>query len=192
MGLDMYLEKCDRRAWGYKDMDISKIKADKPALYEELRPLMHKRGSERYSWESFFEEVGYWRKANAIHKWFVENVQNYADDCGYYEASKEKLEELLEACIKVRDGSKLVDGMIENGYSYDENGARVPFMEEGKYIANPEIAEELLPTQSGFFFGSTNYDQWYIADIEETIDILTKVLETVDFDKEMVVYSASW
>ena len=28
------------------------------------------------------EEVGYWRKANAIHGWFVRNVQNGKDDCG--------------------------------------------------------------------------------------------------------------
>ena len=27
------------------------------------------------------EEVGYWRKANAIHKWFVDNVQDGNDDC---------------------------------------------------------------------------------------------------------------
>lgn len=27
------------------------------------------------------EEVGYWRKANAIHGWFVDNVQKGNDDC---------------------------------------------------------------------------------------------------------------
>ena len=190
MGLDMYLDKCDRRVWGYKDMDIDKIKVNNPALYEELKPFIVMRG--KYApWESFFAKVGYWRKANAIHKWFVENVQNDVDDCGYYEVSKENLEKLLEICIEVRNKSNLVDGMIENGYTY-ENGKKKPFMKNGKYITNPEIAEELLPTQDGFFFGSTNYDQWYMEDIEETIDILTKALETVDFDREMVVYTSSW
>ena len=29
-------------------------------------------------------EVGYWRKANAIHKWFVDHVQNGQDDCGQH------------------------------------------------------------------------------------------------------------
>lgn len=190
MGLDMYLDKCNRKAWGYKDMDIDKMKTDRPALYEELKPLIVMRG--QYSpWESFFSEVGYWRKANAIHKWFVDNVQDGIDNCEYYEVTKEQLEELLEVCIKVREGSKLVKGMIKNGERV-ENGKWVPIMEDGEYIEDPSVAEELLPTTSGFFFGSTEYDQWYLEDIEDTINILTKALETTDFDREMVVYSASW
>lgn len=190
MGLDMYLEKCDRKAWGYKDVDIDKIKVDNPALYEELKPFITERG--KYCpWESLFGEVGYWRKANAIHKWFVDNVQNEVDDCGRYEVSKEQLEELLDICIQVRDGSKLVKGLIQNGSKY-KNGDWFPCMEEGEYIENPEIAENLLPTQDGFFFGSTNYDEYYLNDIIDTIDILTNVLENTDFDREMIVYSSSW
>ena len=191
MGLDMYLNRCDRRAYGFKNLDIDEVKENKPALYEDLKQYLHKRGNEYYSWESIFEDVGYWRKANAIHKWFVDNVQNEVDDCDYYEVSKEQLEELFEICIKVRDGSKLVKGWVKNGERF-ENGQWCPCMEEGEYIENPEVAEELLPTQSGFFFGGTNYDQWYFEDIVDTIDILTKVLETTDFDREMITYRASW
>lgn len=191
MGLDMYLERCDRRAWGYKDMEISKMKVDKPALYEELKPLIHKRGSEYYNRESFFEEVGYWRKANAIHKWFVENVQNDVDDCNYYEASKEQLETLLGICKTIKSKCKMEKGYVKNGEKLNGE-VWCPIMEEGEYITNPEVAEELLPTQSGFFFGSTEYDEYYMADIEDTIDILTKVLETTDFDREMITYCSSW
>jgi hypothetical protein len=190
MGLDMYLDKCNRKAWGYKDMDIDKMKTDNPALYEELKPLIVMRG--QYSpWESFFTEVGYWRKANAIHKWFVDNVQNEVDDCGYYEVSKEKLEELLDICTTIKGRSKMAKGYVKNGETYN-GGKWCPIMEEGEYIENPEVAAELLPTQSGFFFCSTEYDQWYMRDIENTIFILTKALETTDFDREMVVYSSSW
>ena len=184
MGLDMYLEKCDRRAWGYKDFDIDDVKKNKPALYNEIKPYLHDRGNYVH-WESIFAEVGYWRKANAIHKWFVENVQNDVDDCGYYEVSKEQLEELLEICVKVKAGTKLAQGYVKNGEQF-ANGMWCPCYEEGEYIENSEVAAALLPTQGGFFFGSTEYDQWYMADIEETIDILTKALETVDFDREMV------
>ena len=191
MGLDQYLNRCDRRAYGFKDFYIDEVKENKPALYEDLKPYLHKRGDEYYSWESIFEDVGYWRKANAIHKWFVDNVQNGVDDCNYYEVSKEQLEDLLEVCTKVRDASKLVKGLVKNGERF-ENGQWCPIMEEGEYIENPDVAEELLPTQDGFFFGSTNYDQWYMEDVVHTIDILTKVLETTDFDREMVVYCSSW
>jgi hypothetical protein len=191
MGLDMYLNRCDRRAYGFRNLDIDEVKENKPALYEDLKPYLYKRGSEYYSWESIFEDVGYWRKANAIHKWFVDNIQNEVDDCGDYEVSKEQLEELLEICTKVRDGSKLVKGLVQNGMRF-ENGQCIPCMEEGEYIENPEVAEELLPTQNGFFFGGTNYDQWYLEDIVDTIGILTKVLETTDFDREMITYHSSW
>ena len=42
--------------------------------------------------------VGYWRKCNQIHKWFVDNVQKGEDDCGEYYVSHEKLKELLRTC----------------------------------------------------------------------------------------------
>lgn len=191
MGLDQYLYRCDRRAYGFKDLDIDEVKENKPVLYEDLKPYLHKRGSEYYSWESIFEDVGYWRKANAIHKWFVDNIQDGEDDCGYYEVAPEQIEELLNICKLIKQKCVLKKGKIANGYRF-ENGKEVPIMEDGEYIENPDIAEELLPTQGGFFFGSTNYDQWYMEDVVDTIDILTKVLETTDFDREMVVYSSSW
>jgi hypothetical protein len=39
MGLDMYLEKCDRKAWGYKNVDINNVKENNPKLYEEIKPF---------------------------------------------------------------------------------------------------------------------------------------------------------
>lgn len=45
--------------------------------------------------------VVYWRKANAIHKWFVDNVQDGKDDCGEYDVSREQLGELVAVCEKV-------------------------------------------------------------------------------------------
>ena len=58
MGLDMYLNRCDRRAYGFKDFYIDEVKENKPALYEDLKPYLHKRDSEYYSWESIYEEDG--------------------------------------------------------------------------------------------------------------------------------------
>jgi hypothetical protein len=34
---------------------------------------------------------------------------------------------------------------------------------------NQETAQELLPTQAGFFFGSTDYDEWYYYDMKEIL-----------------------
>ena len=45
--------------------------------------------------------IGYWRKANHIHNWFVENIQDGEDNCQSSYVSKEKLKELLEICQEV-------------------------------------------------------------------------------------------
>lgn len=55
-------------------------------------------------------EARYWRKANQIHKWFVDNVQGGADDCGNYAVSVEQLEELRELILEAieKKDSKLL------------------------------------------------------------------------------------
>ena len=146
----------------------------------------------QYPYKSITEEVGYWRKANQIHSFFVDKVQDGEDDCDYHhEVTKEVLEELLDTCETVLASCELVNGKINNGYRF-ENGKEIPIMEDGKYIKDPSVAMELLPTISGFFFGGTDYDEYYVDDIKNTIDIITKVLETTDFEKEMVYYVSSW
>lgn len=44
-----------------------------------------------------YEEVAYWRKANQIHRWFVQNVQDGADDCMVHrELTRQDLLNLLD------------------------------------------------------------------------------------------------
>lgn len=106
------------------------------------------------------EEVMYWRKANQIHKWFVDNIQNGVDDCGTYTVSLEKLQELVDLCKQV--------------------------------LENPEKASELLPTQSGFFFGGIEYDEYYFKDLEKTIKGLEEIMPTIDGFNNSFEYSSSW
>lgn len=47
------------------------------------------------------EDVGYWRKANQVHNWFVQNVQNGEDDCGEYVVTREQLKALRDLCEEV-------------------------------------------------------------------------------------------
>lgn len=117
-----------------------------------------------------------WRKANAVHKWFVDNVQEGNDDCGTYEVDVDTLVRLHDICKEVLDSSKMVDGDVVNGYTF-EDGKKVPIMEKGQRIEDPTVAMELLPTQEGFFFGSTAYDQWYWWDVQFTERKLAKLLD---------------
>jgi hypothetical protein len=103
-------------------------------------------------------KVGYWRKANQIHQWFVDNVQSGEDNCAEYYVDRDKLKELRDLC-------------------------KLALKDKGK-------AEELLPTQSGFFFGSTEIDEWYFQDVNATIEIINKCLEMDD--TWTFKYQSSW
>jgi hypothetical protein len=184
MGLDMYLNK--KIYVGNKWRKPSKrikitIPANQDGVFSPVKRIDEKHISE------IVEETAYWRKANAIHEWFVQNVQGGVDDCREYYVSKENLQELLDTINRVLKASKLVSGNITNGYTY-KNGERTPILEKGKYIKDPSVAQELLPTQSGFFFGSTDYDQHYIADLKYTKKRLEEILkEDGDY-----YYQSSW
>ena len=169
MGLDMYLT---RRTY------VS------PDERKNIKVTGIKKPIDPAKVEYITEEVGYWRKANAIHRWFVENVQEGEDDCKSYTVSREQLQELLATVNKVLDASKLVKGKVGNGYTYEKDASgqmvRKPIMEDGQYIADPTVAKELLPRQEGFFFGGLGYDQWYVEDLKETQKILTDALSDED------------
>ena len=140
------------------------------------------------------EEVAEWRKANAIHAWFVNNVQDGNDDCQSHWVSSEKLAELRDLCKQVLDSSELVESKVVNGYKLakNENGEieHIPQYEDGKTIKDPSTAKELLPTTEGFFFGSTDYNEWYYDDIKYTFEVLDEALkqdEGADYE-----YDSSW
>lgn len=189
MGLDMYLEKYPRlngltpNQFNAIDDFVSWIKSGKDCSYtewcgydEEILPstpvllkaleMVH---TSYYKWdsekksprESTYEQVGYWRKSNAIHRWFVENVQDGEDDCCYHRpVTKDDLEALFEVCRRV--------------------------------IGNHHLAGELLPSQSGFFFGNTEYDEWYFKDIKNTADLCEELIESFDFKNYDLYYVSSW
>jgi len=59
-----------------------------------------------------------------------------------------------------------------------------------KVLADNSLADELLPTSDGFFFGSTDYGEWYIAGLTYTADTIDRLFTMPDdWDFE---YSSSW
>ena len=149
MGLDMYLS----RKHYVKNWDPSNPTFEVTIL-KNGKPL----GIDSSKITSVEEEVAYWRKANQIHAWFVENVQNGVDECQESYVSREQLRALVKACKEV--------------------------------VASPELASHTLPTKGGFFFGSTEYDGWYMEDCQNTIDMLESSLND-GLDGEYY-YQASW
>lgn len=186
MGLDMYLYKKHYigNKWREPKKQVKvRVPKDQEGVTFKASPIKNARVSE------ITEEVAYWRKANQIHAWFVKNVQDGKDDCGEYYVSKEKLQELLDTCQTVLKASKLVKGKVGRGWRY-ENQKRVPIIEDGRLIKDPSVAKELLPAQEGFFFGGTDYDDYYLQDIKDTIKALKKLV--LEDDASGFYYHSSW
>ena len=150
MGLDMYL---------YAKKHISNF---------DFVPSDRKQNAEIKNVLGFLEDdfesvtvslqVAYWRKANYIHKWFVDNVQEGIDNCGEYWVSNEKMQELYDTCVRALE---------------------------------TKDATILSPTD-GFFFGSTDIDQWYWDDIESTKEKIKSLLEDKRLAGYDFYYRSSW
>lgn len=218
MGLDMYLNRYPR----YKDYTPDEIQAydnwsryykEKNPSYafwcagkglrvpsdKDIKALESFRHTSYSPWdeehkcphEEISEDVAYWRKANAIHQWFVDNVQGGHDDCGMYEVKKYQLETLKNKCQLILENCVLVKGRVRNGARCTEKGWE-DIWQDGLTVINPEVCEEELPTQSGFFFGQTDYDQWYIQSIRYTYETICKILKETNFKKQTICYCSSW
>lgn len=151
MGLDMslYIEHIEYTIDGYNE-SINRI------FKEDIKALCR----------TTTYEVGYWRKANHIHNWFVQNCGNGIDECHRIHINIPHLEALLDVCNKV--------------------------------LESPKDAPTLLPTQSGFFFGSIDYNEAYFNKVEDTIKIIKPIIEFMkekltnkEYNYE-VYYQASW
>ena len=84
MGLDMYLER---------QIHVAGLEGAIPLDYKGRAVKI-----DPYKVTTIIEEIGYWRKANQIHNWFVQNVQDGKDNCGKYRVSQEQLVELKNLC----------------------------------------------------------------------------------------------
>ncbi len=149
MGLDMYLSVTRYLSKYSKDKEL-KLRLKVLKLFPEPKPVNLESVEVKI-------QVGYWRKANQIHKWFVENVQNGVDNCANYYVGRDKLTKLKEQCE---------EALKSKDY-------------KGK-----------MPTREGFFFGGTEYDEWYIEDLKYTVELIEGLLELPeDYSFE---YNSSW
>lgn len=106
MGLDMYLNK---RVFIGANYEYRKVKGNiNITMGEDDTPININFNKV----DSIEEGIGYWRKANHIHNWFVENVQSGNDDCDTYSVSLEDLKELLNVCNKILEDSSLAEELL--------------------------------------------------------------------------------
>lgn len=156
MGLDMYLRASEYVSRNdYRDSEIT----PNPLFMEIVKQFNVADSIDEtgFAGISIDFPMGYWRKANQIHTWFVDNCQQGIDECQTVNVAREQLEELKDLCNQV--------------------------------LADNSLAEDLLPTNSGFFFGSTEYDEYYFQDLRDTVEIIDRCLAS-KFD--YFEYQSSW
>lgn len=183
MGLDMYLSKKTYvKNWSHQTPEEThSVEVKKGGvLHTGIKP-------ERVSYIT--EEISYWRKANQIHGWFVNNTEE-RDDNRLYSVSREHLEELLTDCKKVLEilnASTKSIKQVEVGWKDGK-----PYTEEVEVYDNVDEVMDILPPTEGFFFGSDIIDGWYKENIENTIEILTTELgDNIEVYSDYEYY-ASW
>jgi hypothetical protein len=99
MGLDMYLT-AKKYLWSDKDKELS----------AKINELVGVKADMENRWngsslvvKQIEVDAMYWRKANAIHGWFVEQCQDGKDECQESYVSREQLQELVELCHEALD-----------------------------------------------------------------------------------------
>ena len=149
------------------------------------------------------QEVGYWRKANAVHGWFVRECANGVDECQEIPVSKIKLLELQAHCLiaLMKRGEEEItsDESPKSSRSVPADGEQL-----GEWLVNEmkmettlavmekefeDKSDPLRPT-AGFFFGGTDKDQYYYSDLMETAEIIAKAV--TQYPDGEFIYQASW
>jgi hypothetical protein len=173
MGLDCYLLKVKKQKSFSDELtvticrEVDYVDSLKDNLLKNyFGPLAYELDFDGHKRYTLLTQVAYWRKANMIHGWFYDHRRNsHIEDYEPIIIDEYKLKELLKVCKEV---------MLEKTRVLESN--------------ETSRVKELLPTRQGFFFGSYLYDKGYFTDVEETIQKIEKVLQTVNFEEEIVFY----
>lgn len=176
--------------------------------------------------EGYWEEVGYWRKANQIHNWFVKKLNNGDDNQNDIYVRIDDIIKLMKSCLSILvddDHEEFIDkfdkwkkdvlsrkvGDAENDWkdlvqlqscqSYIKAAEKDDIDEVENVLKTKEDAKamvrrahSILPTQDGFFFGSTDYDAGYFSDIRSTIKILKKCVDAWIKDTDVEFQYSCW
>jgi len=109
MGLDMYLRaKVNVQPYAYASEAVRNPKFDNILAIVEVP----EESIPSYMGLAVDVPVGYWRKANAIHGWFIRE-SGKEDDGSILQFSNTQLNDLRRLCIEVRD-KKDEDFAMEN------------------------------------------------------------------------------
>lgn len=155
MGLDQNLY----RKHYVQNWDFKPVKWDITIKYDDAVVPQSQINLDKLTY--ILEEVAYWRKANHIHRWFVQNVQDGNDDCRDYYLGEDQLRILLSQIEAVlADHSRAAEllptqeGFFFGGVDYDEY--YFSELERTRDILNNLVDhEDESPGFSGYIYSSS-------------------------------------
>ena len=173
MGLDSFFYKCKRSNYNTYNKAIEEWHNEEPQsgkishenyekLSEDEKKKIQKEVSDWYDKQPKMDAHGISEIGYFRKVNFLMAFFNYEGNCEFKEIAKYKLEDLVERCNAVLTAKH-----------------------------RKEKAEDILPTQSGFFYGSTEYDKYYYEDVKEVRDWASGVLNDLK-DEEMVLMYCWW
>jgi hypothetical protein len=149
--------------------DAERGRTDAVLALAGLTPIIGKESNSVYAaYDGSWVQVTacYWRKANAVHAWFVDHCQGGVDECQEAPVHPEQLAALLAACENALDAYRSGD---------------------------LDKAMRAMEPRSGFFFGSTEIDQWWAAGMASTISEIRRVINAaIAIGGVEFVYQSSW
>ena len=203
MGLDIYFHKTTVHFHGDESdsKDFSKFTEEVDELakktageqFEKLLAPLHE------AWEKG-KTNDYWRKYyNERYFTFVEKARPIICRNGY----DWMIHPFVKGVLDLPELEELVKRQVEGHYEpYDAYFRKVNFLfkyyeDKGKMydqyyaftdagdiddlidrcervLKDHNLAYDLLPTQSGFFFGGTDYDKWYFSDVKDCLKQMRK------------------
>ena len=172
MGLDIYFKRVNKI-----DFQFAK-KKDTQDAYDELE----------------IENVGYFRKVNCLLPFF-----GYEDNLSIHPIEKCQIEELVSIAKELLKEHHAINSSIlsykEILEVYKDDKKKTKEIQEkmdALWANFAEIASKKLPTTDGFFFGSTKYNEWYINDLTEIVNVFEEILDSTDFEIDQIVMYCWW
>ena len=164
MGLDMYFfaRKTTYKSFSKWDEPDRANEVNYPEDLKTFSDYIYDRNFKSVQTETIYQ-IGYFRKFNALHGYIVKTFANGIDNCQAILLHKEDVEQIKKVLDDVLNAHQQV-----------------------------EKAKEILPTQSGFFFGETDYDEFYFNEAKVAADLMQSFLDNFDFENYQLVYQASW
>lgn len=115
------------------------------------------------------ENLMYWREANAIHKFIIDNCADGIDDGTPIQVTIDVLKNLFARCETILQSYIADDGSL----------------------TDPLAASVLLPLDDGFVFAS-DYDKRYVDTLKETVKTLKPIVEHPELYTDPIIYESSW